>query len=191
MVSNEGFKDYAQKWRDLARRVQPPLSERELVDMFLGTLSGPFFNHLIGSSSAGFTELILTGERVEAGIKSGKIQKDSSASTAVRKPFTGKKEVYVVYPQRNQRRAERRPIVGAVMILKPTSDQPRGNQPRVERPVRQFTRINMTLAQVLPHLLRSNLTTLKEAPKNPRHCIPLLSPKCPLCISFWKSGSWH
>ena len=98
MVSNEGLKDYAQKWRDLAGRVRPPLSERELVDMFLGTLSDPFFNHLIGSSSAGFGELILTGERVEVGIKSGKIQKDLSASTAVRKPFTGKKEVSTVYP---------------------------------------------------------------------------------------------
>ena len=76
MVSNEDFKDYAQKWRDLAGRVRPPLSERELVDMFLGTMPGPFFNHLIGSSSAGFTEIILTGERVEAGIKNGKIQKD-------------------------------------------------------------------------------------------------------------------
>ena len=75
MASNEGFKDYAQKWRDLAGRVQPPLSERELVDMFLGTLYGPFFNHLIGSSSTGFTELILTRERIEAGIKNGKIQK--------------------------------------------------------------------------------------------------------------------
>ena len=66
--------------------------------MFLGTLSGPFFNHLIGSSSAGFTELILTGERVEAGIKSGKIQKDSSSSTVVRKPFNGNKEVAAIYP---------------------------------------------------------------------------------------------
>ena len=47
MVSNEGVKEYAEKWRDLEGRVQPPLSERELVDMFLGTLSGPFFNHLI------------------------------------------------------------------------------------------------------------------------------------------------
>ena len=64
MGAGEGFKDYAQKWRDLAGRVQPPLSDRELVDMFLGTLSGPFFKHLIGSSSAGFIELILTGERV-------------------------------------------------------------------------------------------------------------------------------
>ena len=53
------------------------------------------------------------------------------------------------------------------MIPKPAPDQQRNNQPRMERPVRQFTRINMTPSQVLPHLLRSNLVTLKEAPKNP------------------------
>ena len=107
MSSNEGFKEYAQKWRDLAGRVQPPISERELVDMFLGTLSGPFFNHLIGSSSAGFTELILPGERVEARIKSGKIQKDASASAAIKKTFLAKKEVSTVYSQRSQGRVER------------------------------------------------------------------------------------
>ena len=61
MVSNEGFKDYAQKWRDLAGRVQPPLNDREMVDMFMGTLTGPFLNLLIGSSSSWFTKLILTG----------------------------------------------------------------------------------------------------------------------------------
>ena len=65
---------------DLAGRVQPPVSDRELVDMFLGTPSCPFFNHLIGSSSASFTEMILTGERVEDGIRSGKIQKGVSSS---------------------------------------------------------------------------------------------------------------
>ena len=73
MGSGKGFKEYAQKWRDHAGRVQPLLSDRELVDMFLGILYGPFFNHLIGSSSDGFTELILTVEQVEADIKSGKI----------------------------------------------------------------------------------------------------------------------
>ena len=57
----------------------------------LGTLSGPFFSHLIGSSSAGFTELILTRERVEAEIKNGKIQKYASP-TAVRKPFIERKK---------------------------------------------------------------------------------------------------
>ena len=73
MGSNEGFKEYAQKWRDLAGRVQHPLSDREMVDMFMGTLIGPFFNHLIGISSVGFTELILTREHVEDGIKNGNI----------------------------------------------------------------------------------------------------------------------
>ena len=94
--------------------------------MFLGTLFGTFFNHLIGSSSAGFTELILTGERVEVRIRSGKIQKDASSST-VRKPFAGKKDVSVVYHQRNQDKTEHRPAVGAVMISKPAPTQQKNN----------------------------------------------------------------
>ena len=118
IAASEGFKDYAQKWRDLDGRVQPPLSDRELVDMFLGTLSGPFFNHLIGNSSSGFTELILTGERVEAGIQSGKIQKDASSSS-VKKPFAGKKEASAVYSPRGQSRFEHRQTVNAVVIPRP------------------------------------------------------------------------
>ena len=101
MGASEGFKDYAQKWRDLAGRVQPPLSDRELVDMFLGTLSGLFFNHMIGSSSYGFTELILTGERVEVGILSGKIHKGTSSS-AEKRSFTGNKEASAIYSSRIQ-----------------------------------------------------------------------------------------
>ena len=97
------------------------------MDMFLGTLSGPFFNHLIGSSSAEFTDLILTGERVGVGIRSGKIQKDVSASTTVKKPFTGRKEVSAVHSHMNQGGTERRPTVEDIMIPKPASDQPRTN----------------------------------------------------------------
>ena len=92
------------------------------MDMFLGTLSDPFFNQMIRSSSAGFTELIMTGERVEAGIKSGKIQRDVSSST-MKKPFTRKKEVSVAYDNRNQSKNECRPTVGAVMISNPVPNQ--------------------------------------------------------------------
>ena len=90
MGSNEGFKEYAQKWRDLDGRVQPPLSDRELTDMFMGTLTGPFFNLLIGSSSSNFTKLILTGERVESGIRSENIVVAASSSV-VKKMFNNKK----------------------------------------------------------------------------------------------------
>ena len=122
MGSNEGFKEYSQKWRDLAGRVQPPLSDRELVDMFMGTLKGPFFNHLIESSSSSFTELILTGEQVEGGIRSGKIQVAASSSD-VKKTFNGKKETNVVYGQKGRARNDRNQSVGAVLIPNPTSVQ--------------------------------------------------------------------
>src|ERR1051325_3245670 len=118
MGRDEKFKEYAQKWRDLAGRVQPPLSNRELVDMFMGTLTGPFFNHLIENSLAGFTELILTGERIEDGIKSGNIQVDSS-SNAAKRSF-GKKEANVVYGQKSCVKTDRTQSVGAVVISNPT-----------------------------------------------------------------------
>ena len=117
-----GFKTYAQKWWDLIGRVQPPLSDRELMYMFLGTLSGPFFNHLIGSPSAGFIELIMIDDQVEAGIRSGKIKRYVSSST-MKKPFTGNKEVSVSYNHRNQNKTERRPTIGAVMISNPVPNQ--------------------------------------------------------------------
>ena len=85
--------------------------------MFLGTLSSLYFNHLIGSSSSGFTELIMTGERVEAGIRSGKIHNGALSSTE-KKPF--KKEASAVYSLRSQNRPERRQAVNVVVISRPT-----------------------------------------------------------------------
>lgn len=35
---SESFKKYAQRWRELASRVRPPLLENDLVNMFMGTL---------------------------------------------------------------------------------------------------------------------------------------------------------
>ena len=87
--------------------------------MFLGTLSGPFFNHLIGSYSSGFTELILTGEKVESGIKRGKIPM-ASTSNAVKKPFIGKKETNSVYGQMSRVKNDRHQSVGVVLISNPT-----------------------------------------------------------------------
>ena len=113
--------------------MQPPLTDRELVDMFLGTLSGLFFNHLIGNSSAGFTDLILTGERIEVGIKSGKIQKGASSSTE-KKPF--KKEFSEIYSSKSHNRPEHRQAVNAVVISRPAGAPQRNNQQKAEIPRR-------------------------------------------------------
>ena len=92
--------------------------------MFMGTLTGQFFNLLIGSSLFGFTELILTGERVESGIKSGKIpMAPASTSNTVKKPFTGKKEANYVYGSRAHTKKDCRISVNAVLISDPPSAQ--------------------------------------------------------------------
>ncbi|WJX67858.1 hypothetical protein P8452_52291 [Trifolium repens] len=84
----ESFKEYAQKWREVAARVQPPLLEKELVDTFMSTLHGPYYEKMIGSISSNFADLVTIGERVEEGIKNGKIQ-GTSAQTGVKKFFGG------------------------------------------------------------------------------------------------------
>ncbi|XP_050889062.1 uncharacterized protein LOC127094247 [Lathyrus oleraceus] len=70
---NESFKEYAQRWRELAARVHPPLVDRELIDIFMGTLQGQYYERLISSVSTGFSDMVIVGERVEEGLKSGKI----------------------------------------------------------------------------------------------------------------------
>src|SRR3954463_14654467 len=91
----ESFKEYAQRWREMASRVQPPLLEKELVDMFMATLQGPYYAKMVGSVSSGFSDLVVIGERIEDGIKNGKIQGAPSGSYQSKRPaptFTKKKE---------------------------------------------------------------------------------------------------
>lgn len=71
--SDETFKDYTQHWRELAARVKPPLLEQELMDMFIGNLQGPYLDKMVGSTSSGFSDLVLSGERIKNMIKMGKI----------------------------------------------------------------------------------------------------------------------
>ncbi|XP_050909058.1 uncharacterized protein LOC127122819 [Lathyrus oleraceus] len=85
--SEESFKEYTQQWRELAARVQPPLLERKLIDMFIGNLQVPYQNRMVRSTSSGFSDLVLAGERIENMIKMGKIQNSASASSAAKKPF--------------------------------------------------------------------------------------------------------
>lgn len=55
--------------------VQPPPIESELVDMFMGTLQGLCYKKMIETMSTGFADLVIIGERIENGMKSGNIGK--------------------------------------------------------------------------------------------------------------------
>ncbi|PNX69264.1 hypothetical protein L195_g056623, partial [Trifolium pratense] len=85
--SSESFKEYAQRWRELVARVEPSLLEKELVDTFMSTLQGPYYEKMIGSISSGFTDMVIIVERVKEGLKSSKIQDSSSNQVGEKKHF--------------------------------------------------------------------------------------------------------
>lgn len=58
-----------------------------------GNLQGPYLDRMVGSTSLGFSNLVLAGERIENMIKMGKILNSSCTLGVVKKPFVtyGKK----------------------------------------------------------------------------------------------------
>lgn len=86
--SNETFKEYVQRWREMASRVRLALSDNELVDIFMGTLQGLYYEKMIGSSSTNFADMVTIGEHVENGLKSGNIT-DTTAPQATNKKSHG------------------------------------------------------------------------------------------------------
>ncbi|XP_050877338.1 uncharacterized protein LOC127081095 [Lathyrus oleraceus] len=187
--SEESFKKYAQRWRELAARVQPPLLERELVDMFMGNLQGPYLDRMVWSTSSGFSDLVLAGERIENMIKMGKIQNSSSASSASKKPFVpyGKKrEGETNAASIIRTRNPTYPQVAAIAPIQPSQQQPfaipvqtqqqqwyqqqlqcqqpqyQQQQQRMQRPERRFDPVPMPYSHILPYLLRGSLVQLRE-----------------------------
>ena len=70
---NETFKEYAQRQRELAGQVEPPLHDKEMVTMFMGSLQSLFYEHMLGSVSSKFADIVIIGERIDLGLKIGKI----------------------------------------------------------------------------------------------------------------------
>jgi hypothetical protein len=47
----ESIREYAQRWRDLAAQVHPPLLEKEMVALFAKKLKASYYEHVMGSSA--------------------------------------------------------------------------------------------------------------------------------------------
>ncbi|XP_058784586.1 uncharacterized protein LOC131659413 [Vicia villosa] len=170
--ANESFKEYAQKWRELAARVQPPMLEREMMDMFTNTLEGQYYSACSASSS--FAELVMIGEQIESGIKAGRIQNPSAASSFSRaggkKPYNGfakKKEgeTNAAYYGQGKGHAYQQVAVVTIPNAPFQQHQQRGYAPcqyQPKAPERVFDPIPMTYAQALPYLLDLKLVQLRN-----------------------------
>ncbi|XP_016730969.1 uncharacterized protein [Gossypium hirsutum] len=84
---SESFRQYAQRWREMTMQVQPPLFEKEMTMLFINTLKAPFFNHMLGSATKSFSNIVMSGEMIENAVRCGKIEAVESAkrSAPIRK----------------------------------------------------------------------------------------------------------
>jgi len=83
----ETFKEYAQRWRELADQVEPAFHEKEVITMFIEMLQSPFYEHVLSSVSSNFSNIVTIGERVEYGLRSGRIAQSLSAAANGKKPM--------------------------------------------------------------------------------------------------------
>ena len=63
--------------------MQPPLSKNELETLFISTLREPYYEKLISHTFRSFSRLVIAGERIDEGIKKGKIKDLSMESKKI------------------------------------------------------------------------------------------------------------
>jgi hypothetical protein len=83
----ESIREYAQRWRDLAAQVHPPLLDKEMVTLFANTLIDPYYEHVMGRSAQQFTDVVAVAECIEQGVKSGRV-----SAPMEKKGFEGKRK---------------------------------------------------------------------------------------------------
>ena len=119
--SQESVRVYAQRWRDEATHVQPPLIETEMVTLFANTFKAPYYEHLMGNSSQYFYDAVCIAERIEQGIKAGRIPEPLE-----KKGYSGRKKE------------------GDVNNLEGGYKCKKVNYPNSQMPTPQLTNINFT-----------------------------------------------
>ena len=128
--------------------------------MFVNTLQPPFYEHMIGNwnISSNFVDIIIIGERIESGIKNGKIAYGPPAAANTKKPgFNQSKkkevEVHAAFAWDNHT-----PVNYQIQPVSNNQLQPQKaiasqcTNTRRERKFIHFTPIPMTYTELLPML---------------------------------------
>ena len=90
----ESIREYAQRWRELAAQVHPPLLDKEMVTLFADTLKAPYYEHVMDSSAQKFTNVVVVCERIEQGVRSGRIYAPTKKRFFERKEVNHVEDVY-------------------------------------------------------------------------------------------------
>ena len=161
----ESFKEYAQRWREVAAQVVPPMEEKEMTKIFLKTLGAFYYERMVASAPSDFTEMVGMGVHLEEAVREGRLTKNEGSSN-VKKPsygFVKKKEgeTNVVIQDRRVNTSRRNhqchqqvssvtPVINAApTIIAYQRPAPQGSQGQNQRR-EHFDSIPMSYAELLP-----------------------------------------
>ncbi|XP_050909462.1 uncharacterized protein LOC127123273 [Lathyrus oleraceus] len=86
---NETFREYAQRWREIAAQVVPPMEEKEMTKVFLKTLDTFYYERMIASAPTDFTDMVNMGVRLEEAVREGRLVREGSSSSSGAKRYGG------------------------------------------------------------------------------------------------------
>ena len=66
----ESFREYAERWCELAAQVQPPMMENEMIKWFIDNLKPLYYEKMISTQATHFASLIPIKECIDEGIRS-------------------------------------------------------------------------------------------------------------------------
>ena len=81
----ESFKEYAQRWREVAAQVIPPMEEKEMTKIFLKILSSFYYEKMVASAPTDFNEMVSMGVHLEETVREGHLSEDGDSSNGAKK----------------------------------------------------------------------------------------------------------
>uniref|UniRef100_A0A0V0HSC2 Putative ovule protein n=1 Tax=Solanum chacoense TaxID=4108 RepID=A0A0V0HSC2_SOLCH len=71
--STVSYREFAYRWRKETAMVQPPMSEKEIVEVFVRVQDPEYYDRIMLLVGAKFTEIVKVGETIEDGLRIEKI----------------------------------------------------------------------------------------------------------------------
>ncbi|KAK8604532.1 hypothetical protein V6N13_099471 [Hibiscus sabdariffa] len=171
--ANESFRQYAQRWRDVAAQVQPPLLENEITLLFVNTLKDDFYDRMLDHATKPFADMVLIGELIQAAIKSGRIRggNDSRKYSKKRDNEVNTTSSYVLGHSAGIIVGQPNHVVKSGASVQSSSKQEaRSRGEKKEKPT--FTPIPIRYEELFPKLMESRLVV-------PRYIAPIQPPYPP------------
>lgn len=84
LKDKETFKEYAQRWYEIAAQVSPLLEEKEMTKLCLKMLSVFYYDQMVASTPSDFIKMVNMGMRLEEGVCEGRLKESGSSDSSRR-----------------------------------------------------------------------------------------------------------